>query len=179
MSPCWPQPAISPWVKRGYVSHVHYNEASIWRTVELILGHDDPLNASWANAAPLYDLFTSTPDYTPYTRLPRVWPDERNPAGTTGAALAAHWDFSAPDAQPGLHVTWGYGEPSRAELVGVDGMRHTLATWTYAGPHPMALATTVTSPQSGEGMVPEKTFWNAAAAPFRQTSCEPRLPLMR
>lgn len=72
---------------------------------------------------------------------------------------------SAAEGQPGLHVYWGYGAPSRVELVGADGARHTLATWSLAGPHPMAMPTTVTSPQAGEGTVAEKTFWNAAAAP--------------
>jgi hypothetical protein len=76
------------------------------------------------------------------------------PAGTAPA-----------DAQPGLHITWGLGAPSRAELVGADGMRRTLATWSYATPHPMTLPTTVTSPQAGEGVVPERAFWNATAAP--------------
>jgi hypothetical protein len=76
------------------------------------------------------------------------------PAGTAPA-----------DAEPGVHVYWGYGEPSRIELVGADRARRTLATWTFAGPHPMAMATSVMSPQAGEGTVPEKAFWNAAAAP--------------
>lgn len=76
------------------------------------------------------------------------------PAGTAPA-----------EGEPGVHVSWGYGQPSRVELVGADRARHTLATWTFAGPHPMDLATTAMSPQSGEGTVPEKTFWNATAAP--------------
>jgi YVTN family beta-propeller protein len=94
---------ISPWVKRGYVSSVHYNESSIYRTIQLILGIDEPLNAYWANAAPMYDLFTSTPDYTPYTNIPRRWPEDVNPAdGSALAAMSARWDFSVPDEQPGL-----------------------------------------------------------------------------
>jgi hypothetical protein len=67
--------------------------------------------------------------------------------------------------QPGLHLTWGLGEPSRAEIVGADGMRRTLATWTYTSPHPMTVPATVTSPQAGEGVVPERMFWDATAAP--------------
>jgi len=45
------------------------------------------------------------------------------------------------------------------------GERRPLATWTFPGAHPMNLATTVSSSQPGEGMVPERTFWNAALAP--------------
>jgi hypothetical protein len=66
---------------------------------------------------------------------------------------------------PGFHLYWCYGQPYRAELVGTDGTVRTLATWEFAATHPMSLATTVTSPQAGEGTVPEKTFWNAFAAP--------------
>ncbi|MCB9601794.1 MAG: bifunctional YncE family protein/alkaline phosphatase family protein [Sandaracinus sp.] len=99
-----PTLVISPWVKRGYVSSVHYNESSIWRTIQLILGVETPLNAYWANAAPMYDLFTSTPDFTPYEAIPRRWPEENNPGGTRSSfeAQSMRWDFSVPDEQPGL-----------------------------------------------------------------------------
>lgn len=97
-----PLVVISPWVRRGHVASVHYNESSIYRTIQLILGIDQPLNAYWANASPMYDVFTSTPDYTPYDYIPRRWPEETNPGGGSMAALSASWDFSAPDQQPGL-----------------------------------------------------------------------------
>ncbi|MBX3246528.1 MAG: hypothetical protein KF901_05035 [Myxococcales bacterium] len=99
-----PMLVISPWVKRGYVSSVHYNESSIFRTIQLIFGVDEPLNAYWANASPMYDLFTSTPDFTPYEAIERRWPEEINPAGTGTAfeAQSLRWDFSVPDEQPGL-----------------------------------------------------------------------------
>ncbi len=97
-----PLHVISPWVKRGHVSSVHYNESSIYRTIQLILGVDRPLNAYWENAAPMYDVFTSTPDYTPYTSIPRRWPEETNPEGTAFALQSASWDFSRPDEQPGI-----------------------------------------------------------------------------
>ncbi len=93
---------LSPWVKRGYVSSVHYDEASIYRTIQLILGIDAPLNQSWANAAPMLDLFTSTPDYTPYEVIERRWPEEVNGADGAMAAESLTWDWSRPDEQPGL-----------------------------------------------------------------------------
>jgi hypothetical protein len=40
----------------GYIGHVHYDQASVLRTVELILGVT-PLSAYDAGATPLYDLF--------------------------------------------------------------------------------------------------------------------------
>ncbi len=66
---------------------------------------------------------------------------------------------------PGFHLYWCYGQPYRAELVAANGTRKTLATWQYTATHPMALPTTVTSTQSGEGVVQEKTFWGDNAAP--------------
>ncbi len=77
------------------------------------------------------------------------------PAAASGSAAS----------QPGFHVYWCYGQPYRAEIVGADGTRKTLATWQHAATHPMSLTASVTSPQAGEGTVTEKTFWNAATAP--------------
>jgi len=94
---------ISPWVKRGHVSSVHYNEASIYRTIQLILGIDAPLNASWANASPMYEMFTAEPDLTPYTAIERTYPEELNPEdGSDMMEESLQWDFSRPDEQPGL-----------------------------------------------------------------------------
>ena len=55
-----------PLVKRGYVSHGHYDVASLHKLFAHVLGKPYR-NASIANAALPLDLFTSTPDYTPYT----------------------------------------------------------------------------------------------------------------
>ncbi|MEM9071579.1 MAG: bifunctional YncE family protein/alkaline phosphatase family protein [Myxococcota bacterium] len=93
---------LSPWVKRGYVSSVHYNEASIFRTIQLILGLPEPLNQSWANASPMDDLFSATPDYTPYEAIERRWPEEINGEEGRMAAESLEWDWSKPDEQPGL-----------------------------------------------------------------------------
>jgi len=94
----------SPWVKRGYVSHAHYDPASLHKLFAHILGL--PYNNEMvANAAVPFDMFTSTPDYTPFTYKPRTWTDGRcNPSGTPMAveAEAWGWDFSEPDEQPGL-----------------------------------------------------------------------------
>ena len=95
---------ISPWARRGHVSSVHTSEASVWRTIQLIFGLDDVAHsAEWARAAPLHDLFTATPDFTPFETLPRRWPAETNPAdGSMAALLSEDWDWSEPDDQPGL-----------------------------------------------------------------------------
>ncbi len=66
---------ISPWVKRDYVSHVHYSFGSLFKTFWNVL--DLPyLNQYDASATDLSDFFTNTPDYTPYNAVdvdPRVF----------------------------------------------------------------------------------------------------------
>ncbi|UJR81946.1 bifunctional YncE family protein/alkaline phosphatase family protein [Sandaracinus amylolyticus] len=95
---------ISPWARRGHVSSTHVSEASIWRTISLIFGiEEDTQSLGWQRAAPLYDFFTSTPDYTPYDHIERRWPEETNPRdGSADALLSANYDWSRPDEQPGL-----------------------------------------------------------------------------
>ncbi|MBI5533045.1 MAG: beta-propeller fold lactonase family protein [Deltaproteobacteria bacterium] len=94
----------SPWVRRGYVSHGHYDPASLHKLFSHILGL--PYNNDMvANAAVPFDLFTSTPDYTPFTYKPRTWTDMScNPtSGATAVeAQAWHWDWDEVDDQPGL-----------------------------------------------------------------------------
>jgi YVTN family beta-propeller protein len=60
--------AISPYAKPG-VSHVHTSMASILKTIDLILGMPF-INQYDAAASDLSDMFTNTPDFTPYTALP-------------------------------------------------------------------------------------------------------------
>ena len=61
--------AISPWVKRGYVSHRHTTIVSMHRTLYQIFGLP-PLNMFDALANDFSDCFTTQPDYTPYRYLP-------------------------------------------------------------------------------------------------------------
>jgi YVTN family beta-propeller protein len=60
---------ISPWVKRDYVSHVHYSFGSLFKTYWNILGLPY-LNQYDAGATDLSDFFTGTPDFRPYNALP-------------------------------------------------------------------------------------------------------------
>jgi DNA-binding beta-propeller fold protein YncE len=57
--------AISPWVRREHVSKAHLSLASVFKTVELILGIP-PLNHYDAAATDLRSLFTGRPDLRPY-----------------------------------------------------------------------------------------------------------------
>jgi DNA-binding beta-propeller fold protein YncE len=56
---------ISPWVKRDYISSVHYSFGSLFKTYWNILGLPY-LNQYDAGASDLSDFFTATPDFTPY-----------------------------------------------------------------------------------------------------------------
>ncbi|MCS6830303.1 MAG: hypothetical protein NZ749_06625 [bacterium] len=60
---------VSPWAKRGYVSHRQSSIASIMKTMYLILGVPY-LNLYDAAANDLADMFTTEPDFTPYKALP-------------------------------------------------------------------------------------------------------------
>ncbi len=93
---------VSPWVKRGYVSKTHIDAASLHKMIAHLFGKPYP-NALVARAALPFDLFTSTPDYTPYKYEPHVWPIACGGGATKDETkLTDSWDFSREDAQPGL-----------------------------------------------------------------------------
>ena len=94
--------AISPWAKRQYVSHVHTSLPSVFKTIYLLLGVP-PLNQFDTAATDLRDLFTATPDYTPYVFQPITYLDARaSPAAAQAATLWARLtrgvNFDAADA---------------------------------------------------------------------------------
>lgn len=60
---------ISPYTKKNHVSHVHYSFGSIFKTFWHILGLPY-LNQYDAGATDMRDMFTDTPDFTPYRALP-------------------------------------------------------------------------------------------------------------
>jgi YVTN family beta-propeller protein len=68
---------VSPYAKRGYVSHVHVSIPSILKTAMLILGIPF-INQYDAMASDLSDLFQAEPDATPYGVLP-VHPEVFDP----------------------------------------------------------------------------------------------------
>ena len=70
----------SPYTRRHATVRTQYNQTSLLRTLELILGLP-PMNQMDATATPLFDCFTNTPDFTAYTALTNNVPlDEMNPA---------------------------------------------------------------------------------------------------
>lgn len=61
--------AVSPYAKKNYASHVNTSFPGLLKTVFSLLGLP-PLNLYDGSAADLSDVFTSQPDFTPFTVLP-------------------------------------------------------------------------------------------------------------
>jgi len=70
---------VSPYTKRAQTISTPYNQPSLMRTLELIVGLP-PMNQLDATATPMGDCFTATPDLTPFTATPNQQPlDQLNP----------------------------------------------------------------------------------------------------
>jgi YVTN family beta-propeller protein len=69
----------SAYTKRGATISAQYNQTSLIRTMELILGLP-PMNQMDATATPMFDCFTNVPDYTAFDAVTNQVPlDEMNP----------------------------------------------------------------------------------------------------
>jgi YVTN family beta-propeller protein len=116
---------LGPYARRGMVDHNFYTIINMVRTIEQILGLP-PMNQFDQAADPMFSLFTSTPDFAPYTVLPNQIPlNQMNPsiASLKGlqremAIASSKMDFSEPDRAPEdllNHVIWysvkGYNTP--------------------------------------------------------------------
>ncbi|SEO80356.1 40-residue YVTN family beta-propeller repeat-containing protein [Mucilaginibacter gossypiicola] len=106
-----------PYVKRNAVIHGMYSTSGVLRTMELILGLP-PMSQYDAAAMPLYDCFTSKPDFTPYTAKPaQVDLEQRNIAVNESSKRSELFNFAKEDAAPDIdlnEVVWKYvkGESS-------------------------------------------------------------------
>lgn len=111
---------ISPWARRGYVSHAFASFASVFATVDRILGVP-ALSRAAAVAAPLWDMFTPVKDSTPFTALERTVPHELNPEDLPGAEKSRRMDWRSADRNPELPVVldayrlWRMGRISKTE----------------------------------------------------------------
>lgn len=87
---------ISPYAAGG-VQHAHYTQASVLRTMELLLGLP-PLTTYDAGAAPLTAAFRAAPDLRPFDALPaRTDLNAKNGANAYRAADSARMDFADAD----------------------------------------------------------------------------------
>jgi DNA-binding beta-propeller fold protein YncE len=88
---------VSPYTKRGAVLSTQYNQTSLIRTMELLLGLP-PMNQLDATGTPMTDCFVNTPDFTPFTAVPNKVPlDQMNPEPKkiSDATLRKHAQISA------------------------------------------------------------------------------------
>jgi YVTN family beta-propeller protein len=98
-----------PYVKRNAVIHGMYSTSGVLRTMELILGLP-PMSQYDAAAMPLYDCFTATPDFTPYTlKAPQVDVEKRNIAVNKSSKISDTFNLADEDKVPDLllnEVVW-------------------------------------------------------------------------
>jgi len=93
-APVW---VISPYTRRAMVDSTMYNQTSVLRTMELVLGLR-PMTHFDAAARPMFGSFSQQPDARPYTVLPpKTSLTDRNPGHSTGSAESARMDFSEAD----------------------------------------------------------------------------------
>jgi len=88
---------VSPYTKRGAVISAQYNTTSLLRTIEQILGLP-PMNQFDMTATPMFDCFTDSPDFTPYTVLQNNVPINQmnpDPAKVSDSLLRRHAYASA------------------------------------------------------------------------------------
>ena len=82
---------ISPYTKRGEVISTQYNQNSLLRTIELILGLP-PMTQFDLIAEPMTDCFTDQPDFTPYKVRPNLIPlDQMNPKLSALKGKQLYW----------------------------------------------------------------------------------------
>ncbi len=108
--------AAGPYVKKGVLGSTHISQASMLRTVELVLGLD-PISSYTQYATVPYELFQATPDPRPYTALTPTYPmDATNPAPAAGTAASVPLDLSRYDvAGPVLEAqVWEATRPGEA-----------------------------------------------------------------
>lgn len=111
---------ISPWGRRGYVSHALGSFMSVFATIEAIFGVP-PLGRPDAAASPLWDMFTAEPDFTPFDAIPRRIQPEENPGDAPGGEKSARMDWRSPDRNAELaplldaYRLWKMGRISRGE----------------------------------------------------------------
>ncbi len=99
---------ISAYTKRHTVVSVNYNQTSIVRTMELMLGLP-PMNQMDATATPMTACFTEQPDFTPYECVTNNIPlDQMNPGLAAikdrqqlhDALISSHLPLEKPDQCP-------------------------------------------------------------------------------
>jgi YVTN family beta-propeller protein len=91
---------ISPYTQKGTVDSTFYDQSSMIRTMEMILGMKT-MNQYDASAVPMLNTFTNHPNFTPFELLQETYPiDRKNGESAPEAAKSAQLNWSKPDANP-------------------------------------------------------------------------------
>ena len=114
-----PVEVAGPYVKRNTVIHDMYSTSGVLRTIELILGLP-PMSQYDAAALPMYDCFTSQPDFSPYTAKPaQVDLEQRNVADNASSRRSQFFNLAKEDKVPDLdlnQVIWKYVKGENSEM---------------------------------------------------------------
>ncbi|MGY4383984.1 YVTN family beta-propeller protein [Pedobacter sp. UYP24] len=95
---------VGPYVKRNTAVHTMYSTSGFLRTMELILGLP-PMSQYDAGAMPLFECFTSKPDFTPFNLYkPLINIDTRNVAVNESSRRSENFNFAKEDAAPDLDL---------------------------------------------------------------------------
>jgi hypothetical protein len=90
---------ISPYSQLNTTISTQYNQTSLVRTIEQILGLP-PMNIVDATAMPMFDCFVNTPDTSTYKAVPNIIPlDEMNPELHSLSGKALHYARKSMDPQ--------------------------------------------------------------------------------
>ncbi|MCZ8511634.1 bifunctional YncE family protein/alkaline phosphatase family protein [Paenibacillus filicis] len=88
---------ISPYTQTGNVDSTFYDQMSIYRTMEMILGMK-PMTQFDASAIPMLNTFTNHPNFAPYSVEQPTYPlNAINGQSAPMAAISQQQDFSQPD----------------------------------------------------------------------------------
>jgi YVTN family beta-propeller protein len=108
---------VSPYCKRGIVDSTLYTQASMIRTIELILGLP-PLTQYDASATPMFSLFQKEPNLTPYAALtPTIDLNAKNTKKSAFSERSGKMDFAEYDRAPEdelNRILWAVAHPGEA-----------------------------------------------------------------
>ncbi len=122
----------SPWVKRGYRASTNYDIGSVYATIEHILGIP-PMNLNDGHASPMYEMFTTTPDTTPYTVIPHRIKPATNPLDAPLAEESKRIDWSRPDTADLTRILWKSVKGAKSEPPGWPYKRKFFADYDRDG----------------------------------------------
>jgi YVTN family beta-propeller protein len=115
---------ISPYTKRKTVIHSPYSTSSMLRTIELILGIK-PMSQYDAAAPSMWNCFTKTPDFTPFThKATQTDLDAKNTAYNKSAQQSESFNLTDVDAAPDLDFNQVIWKTVRGESSTMPPPRH-------------------------------------------------------